>query len=250
MLTIMTMTTITIILTGIMTITTTITTTTEAVFSGAALLRLLSWLSPAFPLGGFAYSGGLERAVEDGLLRSDAEMQDWLLSGLSHGFLRNDAIMLCESHRLCGNGEALGALAALSASLAGSRERYLETTALGEAFLTASKAWGADLDVGLAGKVALPVAFGAVSAAHSIGMQEACQAYLNAQVSQSISAAIRLSVCGQVGGLGVLAALEAPILDAADAAVASSLDDLGGCTFRADISSLRHETQRSRLFRS
>lgn len=244
---------ITTIITTTATETTTITaiTTTTidgAAVSGAPLLRLLAWLSPAFPLGGFSYSGGLERAVHDGLLKHAGDLELWLATGLEHGFLWNDAVLLAASHRV--GDDDIGAIAALAAALAGSRERHAETLALGAAFITAASAWPSPVLEALPAETALPVAFGAVAAAHGIGLEAACQGYLHAQVSQSISAAIRLSLAGQVAGLSVLSALEANILAATARAAASSLDDLGGCTFRADIAVLGHETQHSRLFRS
>ncbi|MAM10152.1 MAG: urease accessory protein UreF [Rhizobiaceae bacterium] len=210
----------------------------------------MSWLSPAFPLGGFAYSGGLERAAHDGLLTDAEGLKAWLSSGLAQGFLWNDAILLCESHRAKGDSARIGEAAALAAALAGARERHAETLALGSAFVTAAAAWPAPVLANLPGETALPVAFGAVAAAHGIGLEAACQGYLHAQIAQSISAAIRLSLCGQVSGLEVLAGLEETILETAARAAAAGLDDLGGCTFRADVSALRHETQHSRLFRS
>nr|WP_272212274.1 urease accessory UreF family protein [Marinicella sp. W31]MDC2878186.1 urease accessory UreF family protein [Marinicella sp. W31] len=231
---------------------TAITTTTvdTAVVSGRSLLRLMSWLSPAFPLGGFAYSGGLERAVEDGLLKDAAGLRAWLSSGLAQGFLWNDALLLCESHRCGADADRIAEMAALAAALAGSRERHAETLALGSAFVAAAAAWPAPVLGELPGNIALPVAFGAVASAHAISLEAACQGYLHAQIAQSVSAAIRLSICGQVAGVEVLSGLEDAILAAASRAAQSGLDDLGGCTFTADVCTLRHETQRSRLFRS
>lgn len=217
-----------------------------AAVSGAPLLRLLAWLSPAFPLGGFSYSGGLERAAHDGFVRDADGLQAWLAAGLAHGFLWNDAVLLAASH----GTDALDDIAALAEALAGSRERHGETMALGSAFMGAASAWPSPVLERLPNPVALPVAFGAVAAAHGIGIEAACQGYLHAQVSQAISAAIRLSLSGQVAGLRVLSALEAAILDTGARAAAASLEDLGACTFRADIAALRHETQHSRLFRS
>lgn len=238
-------------ITEITTITAITTTTIEAAnVSGTSLLRLMSWLSPAFPLGGFAYSGGLERAAHDGLLQDAEGLKVWLSSGLAQGFLWNDAVLLCESHRAEGDSARIGETAALAAALAGSRERHQETLALGSAFVTAAAAWPAPVLAELPGEIALPVAFGAVAGAHGIGLEAACQGYLHAQIAQSVSAAIRLSLCGQVLGLEVLAGLEEKILETAARAAISGPDDLGGCTFRADVSALRHETQHSRLFRS
>jgi urease accessory protein len=214
-----------------------------------ALLRLMAWLSPAFPVGSFAYSSGLERAVEDGLVSGSAKLQDWLTSLLLHGSLWNDAVLLAEAHRAAGDPARLAECAELAEALSGSRERHQETMLLGEAFLASAQAWPATA-VPIAQTLAYPVAVGLVAALHGVDADKAVAAYLHAFVSQGISAGIRLSVCGQKDGVAVLAALEEAIASTAGRAAVSSLDDLGSAAIQADISALRHETQKVRLFRS
>lgn len=215
----------------------------------SALLRLMAWLSPAFPIGSFAYSGGLERAVHDGLVADAADLRRWLSSVIGHGALWNDAVLLAEAHRSAGEAARLAGCAELAEALAGSRERHQETMLLGEAFLSAARAW--PLTPATVAKVlAYPVAVGAIAAAHGVAGEQAIAAYLHAFVSQAISAAIRLSVGGQTDGVAVLATLENEIADVAARAARSTLDDLGSAAIQADIVSLRHETQRVRLFRS
>lgn len=215
-----------------------------------ALLRLTAWLSPAFPIGSFAYSGGLERAVADGLV-GDAEMlRRWLETLTGSGSVWNDAVLLAESHRGHGNGDRLAGLAELAAALAGSRERHQETLLLGEAFLTAAQAWPDDVFGRLPKKTAYPVAVGAITGAYGIQLEKALVAFLHAYLSQAVSAGIRLGVAGQKDGVGILAGLEEHVIDIAARAARSDLDDLGSATVQADIAGLRHETQQTRLFRS
>ncbi len=75
-------------------------------------------------------------------------------------------------------------------------------------------------------------------------------AFLHALTSNWISAGSRLIPLGQTDSQRVLAALEPVVAATARRALAASLDDLGSATFRADLASLRHETQYTRLFRS
>ncbi len=227
----------------------------EASSSGAtgntqALLRLMAWLSPAFPIGGFAYSGGLERAVHDRLVTDAAGLTDWLSTLMGHGALWNDGVLLTEGWRCHADGAGLAQACELGLALAGSAERHAETLSLGRGFASAAAAWPADVFALLPKDVPFPVAVGAVAAAHRVGLDQALAAYLHAAVSQAVSAAIRLGVCGQADGLGVLAGLEARIEGFSAQASVLTLDDLGGATVQAEISSLRHETQHSRLFRS
>lgn len=215
-----------------------------------ALLRLMAWLSPAFPVGSFAYSGGLEHAVHDGLVTNAQSLAAWALNLIEHGAVWNDAVLLAESHRSHGQPERLGELAELAAALAGSRERHQETMLLGDAFLSAASAWPHDVFDRLPRHAAYPVAIGAVAGAHGIGPEKAVAAFLHAYLSQAVSSGIRLGVAGQKDGIAILSRLENDITSVATRAAVSTLDDLGSATIQADIMSLCHETQSTRLFRS
>lgn len=215
-----------------------------------ALLRLMAWLSPAFPIGGFAYSGGLERAVYDGLIPGAGDLEAWLETLLHRGSFWNDAVLLTQAWQRHRDGQALEDLAELGLALAGSAERHTETLLLGRGFAAAASAWPADVFERLPRDLPFPVAVGAIAAAHGIAAEQALAAFLHAAVSQAVSAAIRLNVCGQAQGLAVLASLEGDIEDLAAQASRLTLDDLGGAAIQAEIASLRHETQHSRLFRS
>lgn len=215
-----------------------------------ALLRLMAWLSPAFPVGSFSYSGGLERAVHDGLVTDAAGLRDWIETLLAHGSIWNDAVLLAEAHRAHDDAEKLAAVADLAEALAGSRERHQETMLLGEAFLTAARAWPHPVFSLLSDRTAYPVAVGAVAGAHGLHSEKAIAAFLHAVASQGISAGIRLGVAGQRDGVIILAGVEELIARLAHQAARSSIDDLGASAIQADIASLRHETQTTRLFRS
>ncbi len=75
-------------------------------------------------------------------------------------------------------------------------------------------------------------------------------ANLHAFTVNLISAGVCLVPLGQMDGLKVLAALEGMILDVAHEACPAGLDELGSSSFLADIASMCHETQYTRLFRS
>ncbi|NLS06515.1 urease accessory protein UreF [Rhizobium sp. P32RR-XVIII] len=215
-----------------------------------ALLRLMTWLSPAFPVGSFAYSGGLERAVHDRLVTDAASLGGWIETLLSNGSTWNDAVLFAASWWMLDDADELAELAALAEALAGSRERHQETMLLGEAFLTAARAWPDPLFDRLPRAVAYPVAVGTVAGAHGIELQKALAAFLHAYVSQAVSAGIRLGVAGQKDGVAILARLEETIAAVTHRAAGSTLDNLGSAAVQAEIASLRHETQTTRLFRS
>lgn len=231
----------------------------------AALYRLMTWLSPAFPVGAFSYSSGIEWAVEAGDIGDAASLGDWLAAMLAEGAGFCDGVFLAHAHRAAAVREqgssastgspTLGDIAELSAAFVPSRERQLETSAQGRAFIDIARAaWNSDgLDAMIAacdGVIVYPVAVGIVSAAHAIPLAPTLHAFLHAVASNWISAGARLVPLGQTDSQRVLARLEPVVAATAARALEASLDDLGSATFRADLASLRHETQYTRLFRS
>lgn len=212
--------------------------------SQSTLLRLMTLLSPAFPVGGFAYSSGLEQAVADCLVSNPGTLQDWLEAALQAGALRNDTILLSLANRGTQN-EANE----LAIALAGCHERYLETTAQGDSFIRAVEAAGLPCPR-FAGPVAYAVAVGAVSAMQDIKVEDAICAFVHAWMSNQIQCAIRLGILGQNGGVALLAHLETAIAAMATQLADANENDLGSNTFLADISSMRHETLYSRIFRT
>jgi urease accessory protein len=208
------------------------------------VLRLLTWLSPAFPTGAYAYSHGLEWAVETGAISDGDTLRAWIADVLTHGAARNDAILLRHAHRAPRDLAALNELAAANAS---SRERLMETLDQGTAFAAAAAAWQPPE---LPSPIAYPIAVGAMAGHHGIDEETTTAAYLQTFAGNLISAAVRLVPLGQSTGLRVLAALESTILLVATATSTATLDDVGGCAFRSDLAAMRHETQYTRLFRS
>ena len=223
----------------------------------AALYRLMSWLSPAFPVGAFSYSSGIEWAVEAGDISDAASLQTWITSLLADGAGFCDAVFVAQTQRAASDGDAkrLAEIAELAAAFVPSRERQLETSTQGKAFVQIARAaWNCGPLDGLIAScgetIVYPVAVGVVSAAHSIPAEAVVHAFLHAVVSNWISAAARLVPLGQTESQRVLARLEPAVGATAARALAASLDELGTATFRADLASMRHETQYTRLFRS
>lgn len=214
-----------------------------------SLTKLLTWLSPAFPTGAFAYSHGLEWAVEAGDVTSEAALLPWLEDTLTHGAGHTDATLLRHAHRATTAG-ALQAIATLAAAAQPGRERRSETLAQGDAFSLAARVWGAPLLEALPPPVAYPVALGALAAAHSVPEDATTLAFLHAFAANLTSAAIRLIPLGQTAGLRTLAALEPTLHQVARDTEHAPLDGIGGACLRADIASMRHETQYTRLFRT
>lgn len=224
---------------------------------GAALYRLMTWLSPAFPVGAFSYSSGIEWAVEAGDITEAATLQDWLSSMLADGPGFCDAVFLAHAYRAasCADDDALREVGELAAAFAPSRERHLETTAQGRAFIEIARtAWNCDrlerLVATWSGAIAYSVAVGVVSAAHGVPLAATMHGFLHAVTSNWISAGARLIPLGQTDSQRVLSALEPVVVATGRRALRAALDDVGSANFRADLAGMRHETQYTRLFRS
>jgi urease accessory protein len=223
----------------------------------AALYRLMTWLSPSFPVGAFSYSSGIEWAVEAGDIGDAASLRDWLAAVVADGSGFCDGVLLAHAHRAAVSRDemALRDIAELAAAFVPSRERQLETSAQGRAFVDIARAaWncqGLDQLISYCdGAIVYPVAVGMVSAAHAIPLAATMHAFVHALTSNWISAGARLIPLGQTDSQRVLASLEPVVVATAKRALDASLDDLASTTFRADLASMRHETQYTRLFRS
>jgi urease accessory protein len=215
-----------------------------------SLATLFAWFSPAFPTGGFAYSHGLETAVAEGLIDSEAALTDWIEGILLHGAGWSDAVLLAAAHAAVrgGDSKGLAEVAGLAAAMAPCKERLAESLGQGEAFLRAVRAGGLAAAPMVADRTALPVAAGAATARVGADVETALIAYLNGFAANLIAAGVRLSVCGQTGAARTLAAVSPTVVALAARAARSSLDDLGGCAFGSEIAAMRHEALPTRLF--
>ncbi|MBP0462827.1 urease accessory protein UreF [Roseomonas sp. PWR1] len=232
---------------------TAITTTTTI----EALYRLLAWLSPAYPVGAYTYSHGLETAVEDGAVRGRDDLVAYVSAALTEGAGRVDGALLAAAHRAMtkGDARALDATTELGAAWRGTAETALEAEAQGTAFLSVTlSAWPEPRLAAFAARhprrIPHAVAFGAAAAAHGIPLREAAFGFLSAFAANLVSAGVRLVPLGQTDGQVATASMLPVASAAADAALAADLDRLGTAAVALDIFSIRHETQYTRLFRS
>lgn len=222
----------------------------------SGLLLLQAWLSPAFPVGGYSYSHGLEFAVEAGALPDRAALQNWIEGILLFGAGRNDALLIREIHRAVSAQEfqRCDEIAAFAAAFRGTAELALEASAQGAAFLKALIAGWPEIAAAEPlrqwKKPVYAVAFGAAAAVAGIEARPAIVAYLHAFCSNLISAALRLMPIGQSDGLACLAHLSRSLPALADTLELTPFDDIGASALMVDLFSMRHETQYTRLFRS
>jgi urease accessory protein len=218
------------------------------------LYRLMTWLSPAFPIGAFTYSHGLEWAVEDGRVKDLATLTAWVEGVVVFGAGRTDADLFREAFLAVEADDAkLFARAAEWAdALRGTAEMAMESGNQGRAFIDClSKSWPhPELARWTARPLAYAVAVGLACALQGVQLKPALTAFLHALSANLISAAVRLVPLGQTDGQKTQAALAPIITRAVDDALARGWEDLGGAAPLIDLTSMAHETQYSRMFRS
>ena len=209
------------------------------------ILTLAQWLSPAFPVGAFAYSHGLETAIQSGAVISADQLQEWLVDLLNHGSGRNDCILLRAAYD-CDNKTALNAVNDTALAVSASKERILETQLQGSAFSkTAAAIWGGDaLDL------CYPVAVGNAASKLGIDVDLTTSMYLHAFASNLVSAAVRAIPLGQTEGQKALAALISLCDQIAQDTQGATLEALSSTAFFSDIAAMQHETIQPRIFRS
>lgn len=221
----------------------------QSYLDGAALLKLQTWLSPAFPVGAFTYSQGLEWVIETGDVTTAESLLCWLQESLANGAGKQDAALFAHAYDANDNETALTDLCDLAAALSPTEERLLETEAQGAAFIKAVRAGWPELALPkVFASASYPIAVGATAKAAGIDLVPALTCYLHAICANIVSAGVRLIPLGQSDGIRVLAALEPEIVKMAH--MAPDTLTLGAFAPLADIASMKHETQYTRLFRS
>ncbi|MCY4238256.1 MAG: urease accessory protein UreF [Rhodospirillaceae bacterium] len=219
------------------------------------LFRLQAWFSPAFPIGGYAYSHGLEAAVETRAVHDPASLAGWTEWILRHGSGQVDGGFLAAAYRVAPDAGAAVALADEARAWTSTAEMALESERQGEAFLSALQAaWphpSIESLTGLVkGRTPLAVASGFSAAAHGIDLEPALACYLQSLAAMIVSAGVRLVPLGQTDGQKIMAGLESSVADATLACIETPLEELSTAALAADIFSMRHESQYCRIFRS
>ncbi len=211
--------------------------------SDTDLLTLTQWLSPAFPVGGYAYSHGLEWVIAEGGARDAATVGLWLSEVVERGSGRADAVLLT---RAMDADADMPLIAATAEALAASRERWRETLDQGRAFTETVNALTGRGDPA----VALPVAVGRAARHLALAPTQVAALYLHAFASNLVSCAVRFVPLGQTEGQRLLAGLHPLIARVAAEAADTPLDAIASAVPGADLAAMLHETQGVRIFRT
>ena len=204
------------------------------------LLILQNWFSPAFPVGAFSYSGGLETAIARGAVHDRDSLADWLTVSLLNGTAFTDAV--CLRAALAG-----GEVNDLCLALCAGAERYQETTELGAAFANVMRE---TQDIDLPEGLAYPVAVGLAARAIGLAPQATLAAFLQGFCMNQISVAVRAVPIGQIEGQSCLRSLMPVIERALETVMVTSPDEMGSFALAGDLCALEHETAEQRIYRT
>jgi urease accessory protein len=204
-------------------------------------LTLAQLLSPAFPIGSYAYSQGLEQAMTDGTVHDGQTLTDWVAAIMQHGSARTDAILAAHARH-----SDPQTLANLAYAYAASSERATEMRDQAAAFAQVLQT--------LTGTPQPPlpyaIALGHATRTLNLPTEEILALFLQSLAAQLISAAVRFLPLGASEGQFVLAKLAPLITQTAQTCAAAPVSALATSTLGADIAAMRHETLPVRIFRS
>ena len=206
------------------------------------LLTLAQWLSPAFPIGAFAHSQGLEAAIAAGRVSDAATLRDWIEGVLLFGAGRNDAIFITAAR----NGGDPAELSDLAGAYMPSSGRALEAAELGRAFAAqVSAITGQGMAV-----LPYPVAVGVAVRGLAVTDAQVLALWMQGLAGQLVSVAVRFMPLGQSEGQRVIHSLAPLISELSQEFSKLGLDDLGSCAWGADLAGMEQETMDIRIFRS
>jgi urease accessory protein len=221
---------------------------------GLSLLRLLQIVSPALPIGAFAYSQGLEQAVADGWVTDEARAASWVLGLLESSLATLDLPVLARL-TAAWSADDLAGVGRWSAWLLACRptqEARAEDRQLGTALARVLEAVGIEGAAPwmLRADVTHAAMFALATARFGIPVGDALAGYAFSWAEAVTSAAVRLVPLGQNAGQRLLLAAGDAIQRLVPRALALTDEDLGAAAPGQALASARHETLYSRLFRS
>jgi len=228
--------------------------------SDESLLNLLTLVSPSFPVGGYAYSHGIEYAVERKNIQNEQDLCLWIEAILSQGAGRIDGLLFRITWQAVTdeNFNKLKWVAERGDIMRSTNETALESSSQGEAFLeTVRGVWESEkIEVVMSiieeieRKPTYAIAVAIVLAVSGVPLRAALLAYFHSFSSNLVSAGIRLIPLGQAAGQRCIQLIKPIIKTSIEAALCDDFEDIGTAAPIIELASMKHETQYTRLFRS
>ena len=201
---------------------------------------LLSWFSPNFPIGSYNFSHGLESAIDKNFVNNVVSLKDWIVYLINYGSGKTDSILLSHSYQ----GKDINELAF---ALCPSKERWIETKQLGNAFCkNINENWSFNIGSNLA----YPVAVGKAGAFFNIPLDQLLLAFMQSFVSSLVNVGIKHIPLGQSDGQKILIKLLPIVKELALNYKECEIDDIGTSAFISDLTSMYHETLNNRIYQT
>ncbi|WP_245539492.1 urease accessory protein UreF [Thiofilum flexile] len=219
-----------------------------------ALIRLMHLVSPSLPIGSFTYSQGIEWAVEQGWIKTVADLKAWLLSQLNSSLIYVDIPIVKRLYSAAQAQDLTALIYWVEVLLANreTRELMLEEINRGRALadllialdIPNAKEWKPILAQSQAAGFVL------ASVHWQIPLEQALYGYVWSWLENLVLSAVKIIPLGQTQGQACLHQLIPTVLPAIEQGLLLGDEDLGGSSFALALASSRHETQYTRLFRS
>ena len=201
---------------------------------------LLSWFSPNFPIGSYNFSHGLEAAIDMKIIKDVMSLENWIIYLINYGSCKTDSILLSNSYK----GKSVNDLAF---ALSPSKERWIETKKLGNAFCkNISDNWSFNIGNNLA----YPVAVGKAGSFFKIPLEQLLITFMQSFVSNLVNVGIKHIPLGHSDGQKVLIKILPIIKELSLNYKNYDIDDIGTSSFISDLTSMYHETLNNRIYQT
>jgi len=217
-----------------------------------SLLRLLQLSSATLPVGGYAFSQGLEYAVDKGWLKNAEDVRAWLSLQLQQSLANTDLPLLARQLRAARIQDCEKMIYWNHYTLAcrETSELRLNDTAMGAAMVRLLSHLDVPMPLRDQQEITFVAAFAMAAAHWQIDTRIACQGYLWSWLENQVAAATKLVPLGQTSAQQLLGELLPEIPQAIDYSETIADGAIGGSLPAVAMASAWHETQYSRLFRS
>ena len=215
-------------------------------------LQLFNLISPALPIGNFAYSQGIEFAIEDNWLKNEDDIHAWIQCVLVHSIAYWDlpCLRLMKQAIETKNESELKKINETLLASRETKELWLEDQQVGKALLKLIKNQNIEFDDAFLNNPTVPLGFALASTHYNMDHQSILMGYCWAWCENQVAAASKTLPLGQTQMQRILQKLMPDIEQAIKTSMKLNYDSMGNSLPMLAISSSLHQHQYSRLFRS
>jgi urease accessory protein len=221
-----------------------------------SLLSLLYLSSPALPVGAFAYSQGLETAIDKGWVTDENALTDWISGILTNGLALQDLPLF---YRLYDAWQAEDSASVVHwnqwvFACRESAELVMEEEQMGKSIMRLLNSLGktptTEVCRALTSECGFVAAFALAAVRFDVPAKEAAMGLCWSWMENQVTVSCKTIPLGQTKAQQVLMKLMPLLQDAIEQSLYIQDEDIGATLPGFAMASAFHETQYSRLFRS